>query len=93
MRAGFEPFGVGTRLLASPIPKRILGSGRPRDEYPLHARLKSGAEPCLEITLPWARRDFRPAFRWSNAERLSLPYRLRQMLYAVFFAVSGHAKL
>jgi len=59
------------------------------DAYPQHRRLKSGADLCLEIALPWARRDFRPTF----AKRLSLLHRLRQMLDAVFFTVSGHAKL
>jgi hypothetical protein len=59
------------------------------DAYPLHARLKSGADHASRIALPWARRDFRPTY----AKRLSLPHRFRQMLDAVFFAVSGHAKL
>ena len=43
-------------------PKTHSRFGTAVDECPPHSRLKSGADPCLEIALPWARRDFRPTF-------------------------------
>ena len=43
------------------------------DAYPLHARLKSGADHASRIALPWARRDFRPTFAKRRTPKSSPP--------------------
>jgi len=43
------------------------------DAYPLHARLKSGADHASRIALPWARRDFRPTFAKRQTPKSSPP--------------------
>jgi hypothetical protein len=72
-------------------PKTHPRVGTTVDACPPRARLKSGADPCFKIALPLRAEIF--ALPAPNAKRLSLPHRLRQMLDAIFLAVSGHAKL